>query len=34
MAFHAFQGAANWPKIGAYKQGATDTTEQFYDKLC
>ncbi len=30
MGFHAFQGAANWPRID--EQGATDTTEQFYDK--
>lgn len=30
MGFHAFQGAANSPKID--EQGATDTTEQFYDK--
>jgi hypothetical protein len=30
MGFHVFQGAANWPRIDG--QGATDTTEQFYDK--
>jgi hypothetical protein len=30
MGFRAFQDAANWPRIDG--QGATDTTEQFYDK--
>jgi hypothetical protein len=30
MEFRAFQDAAKWPRIGA--QGATCTTEQFYDK--
>jgi hypothetical protein len=30
MEFRAFQGDANWPRIEG--QGATCTTEQFYDK--